>query len=197
MSRISRYRPPPSVAEATLSDEQVRKLDWSQEAVGSLRPPRPKPVPPVRSRKGRPKGSPSRWLSAQQRIMAAKTGELPHQFMLRVMRLGSGAKLGNHTLDWEDVKWAATHAAPYYAPRLASLHVKPSEKPPVVVHLDPTKIKDLSPEDLNRMLATLAAAMGLQQQRALPAPDNSEPPIINGEGEIVGVDESLYERTLQ
>src|SRR4051812_39185609 len=116
MSRVSRYRPPPSVAEATLSDEQVRNLDWSQEPKPSTAPP-----PPVKRRKGRPRASPSRWLSSQQRIMAAKTGELPHQFMLRVMRLGSGAKIGNHTLDWEDVKWAATHAAPYYAPRLASL----------------------------------------------------------------------------
>lgn len=134
---------------------------------------------------GRPPGRRNN-ISNEQRRQAALTGELPHQFMLRVMRLGPGAKIGDHRLDWEDIQWAAKNAAPYYASRLASIQIKPDGKPPLVVQIDPDKLKDMSPQELSKMLAALMQA--------------SSPQTISGElappKDFEDIDPDLYEATL-
>lgn len=59
-------------------------------------------------------------MSAKAREEAAKTGELPHEFMLRVMR---GEEIDGHTPEFKDRMDAAKAAAPYFAPRLASTNI--------------------------------------------------------------------------
>lgn len=204
MSRMPRYRSLKASLDALnapLDDEIVKKLDWSKatqpvdqpkpETRGGTRKRAVNPTPPVQRKYKR---APKKWLSSVQRAMAAKTGELPHQFMLRIMRLGPGGKIGNHELDWDDIKWATMGAAPYYGARMSAISIKPADRPPIIVHLDPEKLKKLSPDELNEMVATIAAAMQKQQQAdrlALP------PPVVNGLGEIIDVEADEYERTLQ
>lgn len=148
--------------------------------------------------RGRPPGS-TNVLSLEQRKAAAATGELPHQFMLRVMRLGigkyiggevvKGKQIGGHQITWEDVKWAARAAAPYFAARLASIQLKPDNKPPVVIQIDPSQLRGMSPTEMSQILAALLAA-------------NAPPTMINGEAintdqDIIDtVDAELYGATL-
>lgn len=138
--------------------------------------------------KGRKPGIPNR-SSARLRDQAAKTGELPHEFMLRVMRMEPGTKIGNHYVDWDDVKWAAKGAAPYYGTRLAAIQIK-GDRPQTVISLDPEKLKDLTPEQLSTMLAAIAGLTG-------------QPRLLNGNGalgngkDIEDIDPALYEATLQ
>jgi hypothetical protein len=156
------------------------------------------PPPPKKARnqtkikmigRGRRPGRPNS-LSDAQRRQAARTGELPHQFMLRVMRLGMGKKIGSHIITWEDILWAAKNAAPYYAARLAAVKVTGENKPPVVIQIDPEKLKNMGPNDLSRMLEALMSVN-------MPNTGNGEIiPSVNPNEEFEDVDISIYEKTI-
>ncbi|HJX17774.1 MAG TPA: hypothetical protein VJ437_06210 [Acidiferrobacterales bacterium] len=57
-------------------------------------------------------------MSQVAREKAARTGELPHEFLLQVMR---GHKITGHKPTFSERMDAAKAAAPYYAPRLAAV----------------------------------------------------------------------------
>ncbi len=80
-----------------------------------------------RSGSGRKRGSVNR-MTQRAREEASKTGELPHEFLLRVMR---GNKISGHRPTFAERLDAAKAAAPFYAPRLAAIaaNVKPSMDP--------------------------------------------------------------------
>lgn len=65
---------------------------------------------------GRKAGSVNR-LSLRAREEAAKTGELPHEFLLRVSR---GEQIDDHKPAFPERMDAAKAAAPYFAPRLST-----------------------------------------------------------------------------
>jgi hypothetical protein len=65
---------------------------------------------------GRKTGSVNR-ISQRARDEATKTGELPHEFLLRVSR---GEKIGEHEPGFLERVDAAKAAAPYFAPRLST-----------------------------------------------------------------------------
>src|ERR1700704_5836509 len=98
----------------------------------------------VRPGAGRPKGAISK-MSAASRQAAAATGELPHQFLLRVMR---GEPIEDHTPTFEERLDAAKAAAPYYAPRLATQQVKLQT------------LRDASDEELDAALVTSLKQLG-------------------------------------
>lgn len=74
----------------------------------------PKGTLPPNAGKGRPKGSRNRLNAAAVKVAAA-TGELPHEFLLRVSR---GEKVGDFVPSMADRIDAAKAVAPYYAPKL-------------------------------------------------------------------------------
>lgn len=59
-------------------------------------------------------------MSQKARDEAAKTGELPHEFLLRVSR---GETVAGYTPTFNERVDAAKAAAPYYAPKLGSTDV--------------------------------------------------------------------------
>lgn len=69
---------------------------------------------------GRPVGAIQKW-SRKAIIEAAKTGELPHEFLLRVSR---GGMVDGREPTFEERLDAAKAAAPYYAPKLAQIEQK-------------------------------------------------------------------------
>ena len=71
---------------------------------------------------GRPIGAVSR-VSATARAAAANTGELPHEFLLRIAR---GDEIDGQKSSLKDRIDAAKAAAPFFAPRHASQEVKVS-----------------------------------------------------------------------
>lgn len=75
---------------------------------------------------GRPQGRVNA-MSQKAREEAAKTGQLPHEFLLAVSR---GEKVGEYEPTFEDRLDAAKAAAPYYAPKLAAVeHGGPDGQP--------------------------------------------------------------------
>jgi hypothetical protein len=56
-------------------------------------------------------------MSQRAREEAQKTGELPHEFLLRVSR---GEKFGDHEPTFDERMDAAKAAAPYFAPRISA-----------------------------------------------------------------------------
>jgi len=76
---------------------------------------------------GRKTGTVNR-LSQKAREEAAKTGDLPHEFLLQVMR---GNRIAGHKPTFAERMDAAKAAAPYYAPRLAAVaaNVNPTNDP--------------------------------------------------------------------
>ena len=119
------------------------------------------PAPPVKKKRGRPKGSKNRGPSKAMRTMLAerRIGELPHEFLRRI---ALGKKIGDHVPSFEQRMQAAKEAAPYYAPRFTSVEHK---NPPI----DITKLTD-------EQLALLARALepftfvGGDQDGAAPTP---------------------------
>ncbi len=90
---------------------------------------------PAKNKGGRPVGSMSR-MAREARERAQETGELPHEFLLRVsrgqaiMREVVDADTGAITHEQEAVSLedrigAAKAAAPYYAPRISTVEVVP------------------------------------------------------------------------
>jgi hypothetical protein len=66
------------------------------------------------------------------REVAANTGELPHEFLLRVSRGEAIAMPGQkkpHYPTFEERVQAADRAAPFYAPRLSAVGLKASVGP--------------------------------------------------------------------
>lgn len=76
---------------------------------------------------GRPAGAVNKF-TRKMREAAANTGELPHEFLLRVSRgemiVMPGQKKPHYPTFSERVQ-AADKAAPYYAPRLSAVGIKP------------------------------------------------------------------------
>lgn len=98
--------------------------------------------------RGRPHGSPNK-ASKEIRAKAAESGELPHEFALRVMRLGPGKTIMKHEITWDDVKWAVITAAPFYAPKMsATQHSGPNNGPIPFAHIDPHMLAKAKPEEL-------------------------------------------------
>ena len=71
-------------------------------------------------------------LSNQAREEAAKRGELPHEFLLRVAR---GDEIDGHSPTFAERIDAAKAAAQYFAPRLTSAHVEAAIRPKSVREL--------------------------------------------------------------
>lgn len=63
--------------------------------------------------------------SSEARQHAQSTGELPHEFLLRVAR---GESIDEHVPEFRDRVDAAKAAAPYFAPRLAATAVELTQK---------------------------------------------------------------------
>ena len=77
---------------------------------------------------GRKKGSITR-MSMEAREHAKHTGELPHEFLLRIVR---GEKIGSHRPTFKERVDAAKAAAPYFQPRIAAQEVSfPKEQRPI------------------------------------------------------------------
>ena len=76
-------------------------------------------------------------MTQEARSHAVATGELPHEFLLRVSR---GELIGNHVPTFEERIDAAKAASPYYQPRLAmqEVEVKKTTDP---VRDDPEALK--------------------------------------------------------
>ena len=66
---------------------------------------------------GRPKGAVAK-MSAAAVAQAKATGELPHEFLLRVVR---GESIGDQAPTLEQRIAAAVSVAPYFAPKLAAI----------------------------------------------------------------------------
>lgn len=103
---------------------------------------------------GRPPNVPNK-ATAAIRQAAAESGELPHEFMLRVMRMGVGKFVGDHQITWDDVKWAAQQAASFFAPKMSSMKVSGDKENPLqLVSLDAKMLQKATPEQL-RVLGEL------------------------------------------
>lgn len=73
---------------------------------------------------GRKPGSVNK-MSHDAREKAALTGELPHEFLLRV---GRGETIGEHVPTFQERVDAAKAAAPYFAPKLAGASIELTTK---------------------------------------------------------------------
>jgi hypothetical protein len=153
--------------------------------------------PPPKRKRGRPPGGKGRPFGARnksskaERAAAAKTGDLPHQILLKIARMMPGEKYGNYPVDFEDIVIAAKAAAPFYAPRFASITIKPENKPPINVQLDAGPLTKLPPDELVKMLTALiqASTQGII--------DGESTPVLNPDADIEDIDPALYEATLQ
>lgn len=117
------------------------------------------PPTPVTKTIGRPPGSAQK-LAIESRLRAQMTGELPHEFLLRVAR---GELIKGQA--WDPVRQcavdvyesadlatridAAKAAAPYYAPKLQSVEVVS------------TLFGNATDDDLDRLITESAAAAGV------------------------------------
>lgn len=86
-------------------------------------------------------------LSLAARQAAARTGELPHEFLLRVSR-GKVRAIDGEKVDLAMRLEAAKAAAPYYAPKLTSVSQE-SKVQVQVLQISQDKLKSLSPEELD------------------------------------------------
>ena len=103
---------------------------------------------------GRPQGATNR-LSMRQREDAAKTGLLPHEFLLAVAR---GENVDGHKPTFAERLDAAKTAAPYFAARLSSVRVEPQKQSAFDLSDLPANPRDCTTGGLLRaMLAGLAA----------------------------------------
>jgi hypothetical protein len=101
---------------------------------------------------GRKPGSTNR-MSLAARERAAAAGELPHEFLLRISR---GEPIEGHKPTFSERVDAAKVAAPYYAPKLASMTVQQPRRPFEVP--DVRDVAELStPELIKSVLGSLSA----------------------------------------
>lgn len=105
--------------------------------------------------RGRPEGSTNKF-SVKSREWAESTGELPHEFLLRVARgevvkhkvknpLSGLYEDEDYVPKWEDRMDAAKSAAPYFAPKFATVEL----------------IQKVSDDELDEIIKILAAETGL------------------------------------
>jgi len=93
-------------------------------------------------------------MSRAARERAAATGELPHEFLLRVSR---GEEVDGHKPSFSERVDAAKVAAPYFAPRLASMAVeRPREPFEVPAFRDPAELS--TPDLLRSALGQLSTS---------------------------------------
>ena len=90
---------------------------------------------------GRKPGSVNR-ISRKVREDAAKTGELPHELLLRISR---GETIDGHAPAFSERMDAAKAAAPYFAPKLAATEFN--------MHNDKREAKDLTDAELLAVIA--------------------------------------------
>ena len=90
---------------------------------------------------GRKKGTTKAKLNDDRR-RATLTGDLPHQFLLRIMR---GECINGHKPDLQLRVDCAKAAAPYYAPKLSAVQV----------------VENLSDDDLDWIIKNAAAEAGI------------------------------------
>lgn len=103
---------------------------------------------------GRPLGAANR-LAIEARERAQATGELPHEFLLRIARgepifrkvvaLDGNTKEVQEEYSFEDRKDAAKAAAPYFAPKISTVEV----------------IRGVADDELDSIIAKLATETGL------------------------------------
>lgn len=82
-------------------------------------------------------------MSAAAREIAARTGELPHEVLLRVSR---GETIDGYKPSFAERMDAAKAAAPYYAPKLAATTLEATFRPTVAA-------EDLSDDELAAIVA--------------------------------------------
>jgi len=84
------------------------------------------------------------------REKASLGGELPHEFLLRVMRTKVGDEVDGTKIAWDDRLWAAAACINYYAPKLATVNVQSKNEQQVVhmMRVPPTNLAGLSVEEL-------------------------------------------------
>lgn len=143
-------------------------------------------------RGGRPRGSLNK-ATAEIRRLAKESGELPHEFQLRIMRMGVGARLiwdeddeeRCHVISWDDVKWAVEKSINFFAPKMSSIRLTGANDGPVqVFHLDPSMLEGCTPQQL-KVLEEVFGGLVTGGQR---------PKQI--EGEAVDITAKDYEETL-
>ena len=86
--------------------------------------------------------------SKEIRAKAAASGELPHEFMLRVMRTPLGQTCDDHIVTWEDKQWAAQGCINYYAPKLQSINVGGSKEVIRILHIESHQLQGLTLDEL-------------------------------------------------
>src|SRR3990167_4377518 len=112
---------------------------------------------------GRPRGSKNR-RTAELTARARLDGELPHEFLRRV---ALGGLVDDHEVTFAERTLAAEKAAPYYAPKLASVDHRHT--------IDTTKLTDDQLAELERVRLLLAVAGG-DQDGAAPEGGTEAPP---------------------
>ena len=110
--------------------------------------------PSEKKTRGRPLGATNR-MAIEAREKAKATGDLPHEFLLRIARgeaiyrdvvdRDGSTKRVLEVYDFEDRKDAAKAAAPYYAPKISTVEV----------------IKGVPDDELDSIIAQLAAETGI------------------------------------
>jgi hypothetical protein len=106
---------------------------------------------------GRPKGAVAK-LTAATVARPKSTGELPHEFLLRVVR---GESIDEQVLTLEQRIAAAVSVAPYFAPKLAAIELRietnvraiVSSKPLSKEHFIRQYCNDYSPSNSRAQLA--------------------------------------------
>jgi hypothetical protein len=93
-------------------------------------------------------------MSLKAREEAAKSGQLPHEFLLSVAR---GEEVDGYRPTFAERMDAAKVAAPYYAPRLGTLHVEMEQQGPTELAVPDGDLSTMPRPDLYRaVIATLS-----------------------------------------
>ena len=143
--------------------------------------------PPKKKRGGKIPGSGRKVGTRNKLIKAAverakQTGELPHEFLLRVTRCPEGQKVDGHKVTFEERVEAAKAAAPYFAPKLASTTVHDPNSGMKVLNISPRDLLELTDDELEHLqnkLVRLQSGVAQHSRR-----------------EAAAVDENIYARTL-
>lgn len=119
-------------------------------------------------RKGRPKGSQNQTTLKLQRMAEAKKQMLPHEFFLEVINCGlAGKKVGPFDVTMEDMKWAASRGARFFAPELQAISVSGQNGGPLtVMNIPPEMLKSMPTEEL-KLLERLLGTLGGQPPKQI------------------------------
>lgn len=123
--------------------------------------------------------------TAEIRAAAAASGELPHQFMLRVARTPVGSKIDAHVVTWEDVKWACEKCANFFAAKITATELSgPGGGPLRIFSLPPELLRGLPESELvllEKTLMRLAGGNGMKGQGRV-ASASAYAATLNGNG---------------